>query len=608
MLSQVTPNDDLDLQILWLDVLEKKGASFSSRDLADAFYQYCPYAPGEYAVFRKNYERGIFPPYSGSFNNPYYLQGMGCPIRSEIWACISPGDPRMAARLAGMDGILDHAGESVWAEQFLAALEALTFLEDDFRSCHDKAMSFVPEDSQLRRLIEDVDHWCKRDGDWKVTRQRIINNYGHPDCTNLFQNMGFALLALHYGANDLIATTMLALNCGFDTDCTCATAGAILGLLQGGVQLTGRYGIGDQEYALGVDITRRSSLISDLAEDTCRMGVLFQNINSALRIQDAPNVAPLTDNTPHLLELTVSYDGLPAIAPGDMRKVYIKVVNKGQDTQEVNLTVQGPDGWLLEPSSTTFVLTPGEVRLVRMDICIPENITCLPETNLFQLRADCGENQQPVETLFGLAGAAVWLMAGPFWENNVTVPDPGPENPYWPCVTAGCADEAETLDRVRDFHLSAFASIDKEYIPIADLTRFLVDRYEETPSLAPVYTCQDKIALRPLTGWQGPCVLYLARCLVSPEERTVFVHVGHSAPYRLYLNGDLISTRDSHVWWTNENVHIAGVRLKKGENILVAKLARFGEDASFSVVFSKAGTCMAQYGDFASVVPNSGRD
>ena len=42
-------NDDLDLQILWLDVLEKKGADFTSYDLLECFVNNCRYSPGEYA-------------------------------------------------------------------------------------------------------------------------------------------------------------------------------------------------------------------------------------------------------------------------------------------------------------------------------------------------------------------------------------------------------------------------------------------------------------------------------------------------------------------------------------------------------------------------------
>src|SRR5512133_163374 len=76
IIENMLPNDDLDLQVLWLAVLEEKGVRFTSDDLADAFLNRCKYGPGEYAYFKKNYARGIHPPVSGSFNNRYYCEGM----------------------------------------------------------------------------------------------------------------------------------------------------------------------------------------------------------------------------------------------------------------------------------------------------------------------------------------------------------------------------------------------------------------------------------------------------------------------------------------------------------------------------------------------------
>ena len=71
-IEQMMPNDDLDIQVIWLEVLEKKGIYFTAEDLAEAFYSKYPLSPGEYAYFKKNYMRGIMPPESGTFNNRYY--------------------------------------------------------------------------------------------------------------------------------------------------------------------------------------------------------------------------------------------------------------------------------------------------------------------------------------------------------------------------------------------------------------------------------------------------------------------------------------------------------------------------------------------------------
>ena len=47
------PNDDLELQILWLNVLETIGLDFDADDPAQAFLAEVPYNPGEYAYFKR---------------------------------------------------------------------------------------------------------------------------------------------------------------------------------------------------------------------------------------------------------------------------------------------------------------------------------------------------------------------------------------------------------------------------------------------------------------------------------------------------------------------------------------------------------------------------
>ena len=96
ILNPDLPNDDLDLQLLWLEVLEQKGVQITSCDLADAWIEKCWYPFSEYGYFMKNYERGILPPYSGIINNDFFKEGMGCPIRSEIWGMICAGNPKLA--------------------------------------------------------------------------------------------------------------------------------------------------------------------------------------------------------------------------------------------------------------------------------------------------------------------------------------------------------------------------------------------------------------------------------------------------------------------------------------------------------------------------------
>lgn len=280
------PNDDLDLQLLWLDVLENKGTIINSCDLADAWVEKCWYPFSEYGYFLKNYMRGIKPPYSGIINNSFFKEGMGCPIRSEIWGIISAGNPGLAAQYAYIDATLDHADNSVWAEQFLAAAEAEAFFESDISKIISAAMKFIPDNSKLKAAFDAVISMYKAGIEWKEVRQTILQKYSHPDFTNVVQNLAFVMIALLYGGCDMRKTINIALQCGYDTDCTCASAASIVGIINGYEALTDTNKLINDYFVCGVDVVRPSDSIKRLAEDTAR--IAFKTPNFDIKIENAP--------------------------------------------------------------------------------------------------------------------------------------------------------------------------------------------------------------------------------------------------------------------------------------------------------------------------------
>src|SRR5688572_25330341 len=103
------PNDDLEMQLLWLKALEEVGPGLKAEQLAQYWLDHIGYNWDEYGYSKHNLLLGLRPPVSGYFNNAF-RDCMGCPIRSEIWACVAPGHPRIAAKYAYEDAICDHAG------------------------------------------------------------------------------------------------------------------------------------------------------------------------------------------------------------------------------------------------------------------------------------------------------------------------------------------------------------------------------------------------------------------------------------------------------------------------------------------------------------------
>lgn len=302
------PNDDLDLQLLWLDVLENKGTIINSCDLADAWVEKCWYPFSEYGYFLKNYMRGIKPPYSGIINNSFFKEGMGCPIRSEIWGIISVGNPELAAQYAYIDATLDHADNSVWAEQFLAAAESEAFFEKDMNKLIEKAEKVIPNDCKLQKAFDLVKKMYENGCTWQETRQNVLNCYGHPDFTNVVQNLAFVMIALLYGDGNMRKTINIALKCGYDTDCTCASAASVVGIMNGYEALGDIKNLINDYFVCGIDVVRPSDSIFALAEDCAKIALKTPNFET--NIINAPFVAERPNE--NLKFEYVTEDGLKA--------------------------------------------------------------------------------------------------------------------------------------------------------------------------------------------------------------------------------------------------------------------------------------------------------
>ena len=342
MINTLLPNDDLDLQVIWYDVVKKHGEDFTSYDILRAFCEKYPASPGEYAIMRKNYSRGIFPPYSGEYCNDFYIEGMGCPIRSEIWACLSPFDPTHAADISERDGVIDHKGNSVYSERFFAALESAAFFESDLLKLIDIGLKEVPESCKFRDLVNDTLSLCEKYDDVKLILRKILFKYGHPDCTNLYENIAITLIALLKGDMDMIKTGMLALNCGFDTDCTCATAGAIIGLIDGAEKTIAKHGYDNIRFKLDADVKLRSDKVSDLSEDIALLGVA---LNPGM-IENAPETDFDFEPSSYPLVITAHYqDGMPVMYPGKPCKLTLEIKNisDGAVASQFSLKGKGVD-------------------------------------------------------------------------------------------------------------------------------------------------------------------------------------------------------------------------------------------------------------------------
>lgn len=224
-------NDDLDLQILWACLLDRMDSPEVRPELfITGWRDHVEFPWDEYGVCKRNLAEGLLPPETGSFDN-WFVDGMGAAIRSELWACLAPGNPQLAAAYAREDACMDHAGNGLWAEVYLAALQSAAFEESNVRKLIEQNFQFIPADSTIRQAIEHTIEWWDDSRDWQKVRGQILASYGHENFTNVTENLAFMVLGLLDGEGDFSRSICTAVNCGKDTDCTGATVGALLGII-----------------------------------------------------------------------------------------------------------------------------------------------------------------------------------------------------------------------------------------------------------------------------------------------------------------------------------------------------------------------------------------
>ena len=305
------PNDDLDLQLVWLNAVEKYGRRVDARILGEYWMSFIIPDWAEYGAAKANMRMGLVPPLAGHVGNPF-KDSCGSFIRSEIWACLAPGLPEIAARYAYEDAIVDHSGEGVYGEVFWAALQSAAFVESDKWKLIDIGLSYIPENCGIARGVKIAIDAYRSGADWKEARKIVMNGVpgtfgvlGQPIVdmeTDIAvgepgwdapSNIGITILGWLYGEDDFGLSLCTAVNCGEDTDCTGATLGATLGIILGRQALPEEW----------------TAPLGDAINTKC-----IHNLSATLSIPST-----VTELTDRVLRLTPSFLGYPTadiLAPG----------------------------------------------------------------------------------------------------------------------------------------------------------------------------------------------------------------------------------------------------------------------------------------------------
>lgn len=381
----VLPNDDLDLQLIWLLAVEKLGTrAINTAVLGEFWLSYIVPHWNEYGIGKVNLQRGLMPPLAGDYQNDW-KHSNGAWIRTEIWACMAPGCPEIAAKYAIEDAKVDHGcGEGTYAAAFVAAMQSAAFVIRDLRACINIGLAALPEDCRMADSIRTVLK-CYDEGKTAIETRNIILDRNMDIGDGWFEapsNVSYAVIGLLWGEGDFKKSMILAINCGDDTDCTAATVGATLGILNGNacIPQDWKEHIGDDIVTISLNLGTHARGIpatcTQLSERVIKQAphVLFDN-HAPVTLVDGPDQIPenavevLTPGKSYqkildtvkpnsmtfesaFLQAIVSYDGDPEISPLGERKVHITLKNNctvyDDNLYNLNLRWWLPEGFWVE--------------------------------------------------------------------------------------------------------------------------------------------------------------------------------------------------------------------------------------------------------------------
>ena len=403
----VLPNDDLDLQLVWLRACEDVGPyALNASILGEYWLNYIPPQWNEYGIGKNNMRAGLLPPLSGEYHNDW-KHSNGAWIRTEVWACMAPGCPDVALRYAREDACVDHgAGEGTFAAIFVAAIEAAAFVIQDIRRLIDIGLSKIPADCRVTRSMKLLLDCFDRGDDWKTARNRLVEDSADLGWFEAPANVAFSMLGMLYGGGDFKRSMILAINCGDDTDCTGATLGALWGILYGtaGIPADWSAHIGEGITTVAIN---RGSLYG--VPETCE--VLTERVMAQQKVMRTANhvwnVCICDEKTraddadienfyggelaKHLCALSgsayvidfvwgdaeVVFDGEPVILPNESVTVTVNFRNRFPDPKHVQLRWLLPEGFTVSggrrdlylphhnghtdgTASVSFTITAGE--------------------------------------------------------------------------------------------------------------------------------------------------------------------------------------------------------------------------------------------------------
>lgn len=227
-----TYNDDVLFELAFLNAVRDKGSNITSEDIGLEWVSRIEYTWTAEEVAFKNMKRGIFPPESAKLSNPWN-EWIGAQMRGAICGMVAPGNPKLAAELAWIDGSISHINNGILGETFNAILTSLSFVEKDVKKILKNTIELIPAKSEYYSVIKFAWDTCERYSSWEPAWRECEEKFRRYNWIHAYPNAAAEVVALYFSGNNFDECMHIIAMCGQDVDCNASQIGTIYGIIQG---------------------------------------------------------------------------------------------------------------------------------------------------------------------------------------------------------------------------------------------------------------------------------------------------------------------------------------------------------------------------------------
>jgi ADP-ribosylglycohydrolase len=240
MMDKAEVDDDITYLVLALMMMETYGLDLSTDDVARTWINMLPVGAtftAERDSYMKLIEKSNMAYQFGGprsfdldeINDGEYNDWIGAQIRIDMYGWLLPGKPKLAADLARRDAMLSHRADAVEASAYIAALCALIPVSSSREEAVDAALDLIDKNSLAYEAVEVAKKFVNQ------SASNLHDHYGDMSPVHSMNNLAvviWAFLSFQDSFDEAIGETIC---CGWDTDCTGATVGGLIGLDKGSI-------------------------------------------------------------------------------------------------------------------------------------------------------------------------------------------------------------------------------------------------------------------------------------------------------------------------------------------------------------------------------------